>query len=432
MSDEHFLFLGNQDLNGVLRGRSVPAARRALALSEGLPWVPANYTIGALNVLPPDNPFGPLGEIRFRPVPSATITLDRQGSGIPFDLTLCDATTLDGAPWPYCPRTALADAVAALRAETGLTLKVAYEHEFTVFGLNQPNHAAYSLSAGRVAAPLADRVLATLATAGIALEQFQAEFGHGQFEISSVPADPLTAADRTVLTLETIRDTAIGLGLRASFLPKPARDQIGNGVHLHFSLWDGATNVTCAAEWLTPRSAAFVAGLIDTAETLLPLTVLSANSYARLRPQSWVGPYTCVGLRNREAMLRLVPRPPAPDGSHPKASLEYRVTDSTANVYIALAAIIRAGLAGLRAGKPAPPDIRENPANLSEVARATARVRLLPQSIDAALTERAAADAATWLGPDLAAAYYSCRRNDARQAAEVDFDALAARLSLVY
>jgi glutamine synthetase len=432
MADEHLLFLGNQDLNGILRGRSVPKARHALALAEGLPWVPANYTIGALNMLPPDNPFGPKGEIRFRPDPSATVTLAGQGGGASFDLTLCDATAMDGAPWPYCPRTALKAASAALKAEAGLTMQVAFEHEFTVHGLNQPAHVAFSLSAGRVVAPLADRVMATLAPAGIALEQFQAEYGEGQFEISGVPADPLTAADRTVLTLETIRDTARGLGLRASFLPKPALDQVGNGVHMHFSLWQGDRNVTCQGEWLTAQSGPFVAGLIDAAESLIPLTVLSANSYARLRPQSWVGSYTCAGLRNREAMVRLVPRPPAPDGSFPRASLEYRVTDGTANVYIAIAAIIRAGLAGIRQRKPAPPDIRENPVTLSEQDRATHRVRPLPESIDAALTEQAAADAADWLGAELAAAYYSCRRNDARQASEMDFDTLAARLSHVY
>lgn len=432
MNDEHILFLGNQDLNGILRGRSVPAARHAMAWEDGLPWVPANYTIGALNMLPPDNPFGPVGEIRFMPAEGAHITLDAQGDGTPFTLALCDAVTMKGAPWPFCPRTALKDAVAALRAEAGLTMKVAFEHEFTVHGLDQPTHVAFSLSAGRVVAPLARRVLETLGGAGIALEQFQAEYGPGQFEISSIPADPLTAADRTVLTLETIRDTARSLGLRASFLPKPALDQVGNGVHIHFSLWEGERNVTSAVEWLTTRSAPFVAGLIDHAESLIPLTVLSANSYARLRPQSWVGSYTCVGLRNREAMVRVVPRQIAPDGSYPRASLEYRVTDATANVYIALAAIIRAGLAGIRARKAPPPNVDRNPSDMPESEHAALGLRHLPQSIDAALTPQAAADAAVWLGPELAGAYYSCRRNDARQAAGLQFDDLARQLGNVY
>ena len=432
MDSGHFLYLGNQDLNGILRGRSVPAARMAGAMANGLPWVPANYTIDALNMLPPDNPFGPVGEILFKPDPAACITLDGQMGGPAFDLALCDAQTMTGDPWPCCPRTALKDAVAALKAQTGLTMMVALEHEFSVHGLNQPNHVAFSLSAGRVIAPLAQKVLTTLERAGFSLEQFQAEYGFAQFEISSTPTDPLTAADRTVMTLEVIRDTARCMGLRASFLPKPALDQVGNGVHIHFSLWDGTRNVTSEQDWLTPQSAPFVAGLIDSAESLIPLTVLSANSYARLRPQSWVGCYTCVGLRNREAMIRLVPRALAPDGSSPKASLEYRVTDATANIYIALAAIIRAGLAGIRAAKSSPPDIRQDPETMTADQRAARGLRALPQTIDAALTPKAASDAADWLGPALAEAYYSCRRNDAKQAAAYSFDDLARQLSLVY
>jgi glutamine synthetase len=433
MTSGHFLYLGNQDLNGILRGRSVPAERMSDAVEKGLPWVPANYTIGALNTLPPDNDFGPVGEIRFMPDPAAKVTLDRQGQGAPFDLMLCDALTRTGdAPWDCCPRSALKAAVADLKARTGLTMRVAFEHEFTVHGLNQPTHVAFSLSAGRVVAPLADRVLTQLNAAGIHLEQFQAEYGPGQFEISSVPTDPVTAADRTILTLETIRDTARGLGLRASFLPKPALDQVGNGVHIHFSLWDGARNVTSGRDWLTPQSAPFVAGLIDAAESLIPLTCLSANSYSRLRPQSWVGAYTCIGLLNREAMIRLVPRGTVTGGENPHASLEYRVTDATANVYLVLAAIIRAGMAGMAANNPAPANMSQDPEMLTPESRKARGLRLLPQSLDAALTEPAMADAARWLGRALATAYYCCRRNDARHAATMTFDELAAKLALVY
>ena len=433
MTSGHFLFLGNQDFNGILRGRSVPEGRMAEATLKGLPWVPANFTIGAHNTLPPDNAFGPTGEIRFMPDPAAKVTLDRQGQGAPFDLMLCDVLTMAGdAPWDCCPRSALKAAVADLKAQTGLTMLVAFEHEFTVHGLDQPNHVAFSLSAGRVIAPLATRVLEQLNAAGIALEQFQAEFGPGQFEISSLPTDPVTAADRTILTLETIRDTARGLDLRASFLPKPALDQPGNGVHIHFSLWDGSRNVTSAGEWLTAHSAPFVAGLIDAAESLIPLTCLSANSYARLRPQSWVGAYTCVGLLNREAMVRLVPRRMDADGAYPDASLEFRVTDATANVYLALAAIIRAGMAGLTAKSPAPPDIRQDPETLTPDVRLVQGLRLLPQNLEAALTDKALSDASQWLGPKLAAAYYGCRRNDARHAAALTFEDLSAKLGLVY
>jgi glutamine synthetase len=427
-----FTYLGHQDLSGILRGRSVPQERAALALEGGLPWVPANYSIGALSTLPPDNPFGPVGEIRLLPDPATRLPLPADDTRPAFDLYLCDGRQMDLSPWAYCPRTALKDAIAALQAETGLTLMVAFEHEFNVRGLVRDGHVAFSLSAGRSVAPLADRVLSVLDGAGIALEQFQAEYGEDQFEIAGTPADPLTAADRTILTLEAIRDTAHGMGLSASFLPKPAMDAPGNGVHVHISLWRGDRPVTATHDWLTPEAGAFTAGILEGAKDLLPYTVLSANSYARIRPHSWVGVHTCIGLRNREAMLRLVPRRAAADGMHPGATIEYRVTDATANVYIALAAIIRAGLDGLRAGASAPPNVDRDPTTYAPHEAAGLNLRALPQDIDSALTETCAVQGARWLGAPLAGAYLACRRNDARHAQELSFSALADRLRQAY
>jgi glutamine synthetase len=429
---QHFTFLGHQDLSGIVRGRSVPKERAAEALSGGLPWVPANYTIGAMNTLPPDNPFGPMGEIRLMPDQAARLAVDGYDGRAPFDLYLCDARTPDGAPWPWCPRTALKDAVAALKAETGLTMRIAFEHEFTVRGLERKNHVAFSFSAGRIVSHLADRTLDVLDRAGIALEQFQAEYGMDQFEISSTPADPLRAADKAVLTLEAIRDCARQLGLHASFLPKPAMNEAGNGVHMHFSLWDGDRPATCEGDWLGARAGAFVSGLLAGAEGLIPFTCLSANSYARIRPNSWVGSYRCVGRRNREAMIRVVPRAPDAAGGHPRASIEYRVMDATANVYLAIAAVIRAGLEGLRSNAPTPESVDENPEGLEAAERERRGIVALPDAMADGLTPAAEALAARWLGPALSSAYYGCRRNDLRHAEETPFDELAARLSTVY
>src|SRR5207248_2831397 len=83
-----------------------------------------------------------------------------------------------------------------------------------------------------------DALVAALDEQGIALEQYYAELGHGQQEISTEPAPALRAADEQVLVRETIRGVATQLGLAASLAPKPWLDQAGNGSHVHFSLWD--------------------------------------------------------------------------------------------------------------------------------------------------------------------------------------------------
>lgn len=431
MATQHFLFLGYQDLSGLVRGRSVPRERRKEALSGGLPWVPANYSIGPTNVLPPDNPFGPMGEIRLFPDVNALVTLAAYADKPKFDLVLCDGRQPDGSPWSSCPRTALKNAVKRLQTEAGLTIKVAFEHEFHIKGLNQTSHPAFSVSSGRAVSHVADLVMETLSKSGIALEQFQAEYGTDQFEISSVPADPLLAADRAVLTLEVIRDGARQLGLHASFLPKPAMNAAGNGVHIHFSLYRSGKPVTAENEWLTDVSGAFVQGILDHAESVVPFSCLSANSYLRLRPNSWVGPYTCVGVKNREAMIRLVPRKPNAKKTNPQASLEFRAADATSNVYLALAAIIGAGLAGLASSKQ-PLNITQNPEQLSAEERSKRGLRLLPQSLPEALKSIDARTASTWFNADLVGAYLACRREDARQFAEGDVDEAARILQKVY
>jgi glutamine synthetase len=431
MPKQHFLFLGHQDLSGLLRGRSVPKDRRKEALAGGLPWVPANFSIGPTNILPGDNPFGPMGEIRLFPDPSTLTTFPAHGDHIPFDLVLCDARMPDGSPWPYCPRTALKNAIARLRSEAGLTMKVAFEHEFVVKGLNQVAHPAFSLSSGRNVSHLADLVLATLAKAGISLEQFQAEYGTDQFEISSIPTDPLTAADRVVLTLEVIRDCAKQLGLHASFLPKPALNAAGNGVHMHFSLYRNGKPMTAAKDWVTDTAGAFAQGILDQAESVVPFTCLSTNSYLRLRPHSWVGSYTCLGVKNREAMIRLVPRTQDAKGHNPNASLEYRTTDATANVYLALAAIIGAGLDGLKAKRP-PTNISQDPDGISEVERNELGLRHLPQSMDEALAKLDISAAHRWFGEYLVTAYLACRREDLRQFGGSEPEKAAAVLMTVY
>jgi glutamine synthetase len=430
-SKQQFLFLGHQDFSGLLRGRSVPKDRRKEALADGLPWVPANYSIGPTNILPADNPFGPMGEIRLVPDDNAVAHLAAYADKPAFDIMLCDAKKPDGKAWPFCPRTILKNAVARLKSEAGLTMRVAFEHEFNIKGLNQVAHPAFSVSSGRAVSHLGDKVIDVLARSNIYLEQFQAEYGTDQFEVSSMPTDPVQAADRAVLTLEVIRDCARQLGLHASFLPKPALNAAGNGVHIHFSLYRGGRPITAVKNWVTELSGTFTQGILDHAETLIPFSCLTPNSYLRLRPHSWVGTYTCLGVRNREAMVRLVPRKTDARGHNQYASLEYRPADATANVYLTLAAIISAGIDGIKA-KRKPENIAQDPDGIPPDERARLGLRHLPQSIREAMKTFDADLASRWLGADLISAYLACRREDIRQFADQGETAAADILQAIY
>ena len=87
-----------------------------------------------------------------------------------------------------------------------------------------------------------DELVEALDAQGIQLEQYYAELGHGQQEISTAHAPALQAADEQILVRETIRGVAARHGLVASLAPKPWPDDAGNGCHIHFSLWDGERN----------------------------------------------------------------------------------------------------------------------------------------------------------------------------------------------
>ena len=189
-----------------------------------------------------------------------------------------------------------------------------------------------------------DALADALEQQGIALEQYYAELGHGQQEISTAHAPALRAADEQILVRETIRGVAAQHGLVASLAPKPWPGGAGNGGHIHFSLWEGERNRfhDCAAEDLLSREArAFLAGVLEHLPALCGLTAPSFNSYHRIVPQYWAGAFTCWGHDNREAPIRV----PSVFGGMEEASTnaELKAADSSANPYLAVGGLIAAG-----------------------------------------------------------------------------------------
>ncbi|WP_170117080.1 glutamine synthetase family protein [Phyllobacterium sophorae] len=420
----------NSDLSSVLRGRSFPVGRLPNLVQAGLPWVPINLLISPLNTIPGDNPFGPVGETRLIADLNAHVTLPSVGNRSAMLLHLSDIHDTDGSPWAVCPRAQLKRAIADLEREFGLRLLVGFEHEFYIYGSDNVPGPAFSVSSNRNGAALADAVCNALATGGITLEQFSAEYGEHQFEIASPPADTLTAADQAVLSREVIRDVTQTQGFRATFIPKPQPNQAGSGVHIHFSLWRSSKQPATAFKGkLTTEAGSFCAGILNNLASLIGFTTPSVNSFARHKPSSWVGVYSCIGERNREAAIRFCPRSSDEDGWHQNATLEFRVADATANPYLALAALIRAGLDGLRDSLEEPTNVDRDPAAMSEAERLAVGAHRLPTSISEVLEgiDRAGA-AERWFGNLFWSAYRCTRLNDVADAEKAG-DSYTERLS---
>jgi glutamine synthetase len=420
------------DHGGIIRGKAAGTARLRERMASGIGHTVAMMAMSMLDHLQPVEGMGPVGEVRIVPDPATYVELPyAPGAGA----MLSDLVQQDGTPWDACPRTFLKRAVAELAAE-GYGIQAAFEPEFTLGhresspgGPSIPDRLipfddslCYSATGFQLAHDFTMNLVAAMEAQGLEVEHYYPELGHGQHELSIRHADALRAADNQVLYRETVRGVAFRHGLWASLAPKPIPDQAGNGCHLHVSLTtaDGTSNVFADPAdpyGLSEVGYHFIAGVLAHLPALVALTCGSVNSYRRLAPQMWSSAYTCYGLDNREAAVRIC----SPLSGDPEASvnLELKPSDSSGNPYLALGAFIHAGLDGIR-GKLDPGEaVMMDPALMTDSERARVGAHRLPASLNAALdalvTDELMMDV---LGPLRSAAYLTVKRSEAAHFAQ--------------
>ena len=320
------------------------------------------------------------------------------------------------APWPHCPRDFLRRMVARA-GDRGWRVMAAFENEFYLLrpdsGAGSPVDSTVfcQTSALDRMAPVLNEMTAALEAQGILAEQVYPESGPGQFEMPIRYADALAAADRQIIFRETVRGVAYNAGLIASFVPKIFPDQAGSGAHLHFSLWQGDTNRMSDPRQpgaISAEAAGFAAGILAHLPALMALTTPSPNSFKRIRPGFWSGAFTCWGYDNWEAAIRA---PQALASGAPINNLELKTVDPTCNSYLALGAVIAAGLDGLEKGLAPGEPVQLDPANLSEADRQARGIRPLPTDLGEAI-ENLERDVVLRdaLGPDLFQSFVAVRR----------------------
>jgi glutamine synthetase len=425
------------DLGAIVRGRSVFAEDLGERLHAGVSWVPANHALTPLGPIAEPNPYGSIGDLRLLPDADTRVRVGA-GPGEPaLELVLCDIVETDGRPWECCPRHFLRDTLKELEAELDLGVIASFEHEFQLV-LDAPPALPFSLEAQRRAEPFATDVMRALAEAGVQPERFFAEYAAHQFEIPVAPADGLASADRSVVFREVVREIARRGEMRASFAPLRDPAEAGNGVHIHLNLIDAAGR-SILYDGSRPASLSelggrFAAGVLRHARALSALTAPSPISAVRLQPHRWSAGAVCLAQRNREALLRIPPLVSLA-GADPASQLhlEYRGADATANPYLALGAIIRAGLDGLRGDLPAPPILDRDPAELDEAEAARFGVGALPASLEESLQALAEDDVARgWLGPPLYDAYLSVKRAELAATGELELEEICRRYAAIY
>lgn len=404
------------DLAAITRGRFVAAKNLERIAQTGIGWLPANISLTAFNSIAHPNPWGSRGDLRVLPDLKARYRSGRTGASTAFDMVMGDIVELDGTPWKCCTRTLLRQALADLKAATGLDVVASFEQEFQLCGAGFATAHSLSLEALRRADPFAPQLIGALEDAGVVPEVIIAEFGQDQFEVTCAPADAITAADRCVAIREITREIARNSGWRASFAPKTTPSGVGNGVHVHFSFRsDTGKPITYAAGQpggLSATAGAFCAGILQHLPAITALTAPSISSYYRLQPHNWSSSYTWLGDQDREATLRICPVVTI-GGRDPAAqyNIEFRAADAIANPYLALTAIVRAGLRGITAKLATPPLVAEDPTLMSDAQRQQLGLVRLPETLEAAL-EALAADPIVngWFDPLFIESYFGVRR----------------------
>jgi glutamine synthetase len=415
------------DNNGIPRSRTVPvgALPRVARVGVGITTLFAVFDSFDAITFAHAGLATPSGDVRLVPVLDRLVRLTGQPA---LAWVPGRQVAADGTPWPYDQRSVLERQVAAM-AEGGLSGLVGYEMEFGVYAEGGPDELkpahrgpAYSPHSLVGLDGFVADVLRDFAGNGLEIGQLHAEYGPAQLELSLVATDPVSAADRQLLARQTLHAAAARHGLRLSFAPLPSTGSAGNGWHVHSSVWrDGRNLLAGDADGPTGAGAGYVAGLLRDLPALAAITAPSTGSLARLRPGYFAGAYGFWGVENREAPLRYVPGLPLLGRDH--ANVELKTSDASANPYLALAALLAAGTAGIADELSLGAPEQSDPGTWTAQQRADRGVVALPTTQDtqeAALTGNPRM--AGVLGPQLLDAFLAVRRADAAATAGRELD----------
>lgn len=399
---ESIAFVGTSDLSGHFRGKGFVLADLENRARFGLGLAPSNIMLSAFGPIH-ETPFGTAGELALKLDAKTRAQIRSFRERQPLTFFVGDIVTLEGEPWECCPRHFLRRGVDALFKHTGLRLLATFEQEFVYTGNVPQAGLSYSLESFRRGNDFGARVLGALRKIGIKPDSFLAEYAPRQYEVTTAPSVGLKAADDAVITREVIRTVAEDMGHHATLAPILEPNGIGNGTHIHLSLAnrDGRPALYDVKRHfdLSQAGRSFIAGIAEHLPAICALTVPSVASYYRLRPGKWAPTTADVGLHDRGAAIRICAGyAKEPEFRARQLNVEFRVTDAAASPYIALGALVHAGLDGIRRGLDLPEDVTKTGEHL-------------PQDLSAALNLLEQSEAVRgWLGDTLADAYLRLKR----------------------
>jgi glutamine synthetase len=350
------------DMNGVLRGKVLPAAKLVQSERDRSLRLPSSVfavTVTGEYAGADDDP-----EAYQDPdmvlVPDAATLRVAPGLKTPTAYVFADAHHPDGSPWASSPRHVLRALVEAYR-DRGWRPVIAPELEFYLTAVNPDPDIPLTPPAGRSGraetAPqpyglesineyedLIDAIYEHSDIAGLAVDTMIHESGTAQLEINFLHGDPVALCDQVMVFKRIVRQVALAHGMYATFMAKPMETQPGSAMHLHISVVGEGDGANLFAEADGSDSAMFrhfVGGLQRYLPEIAPLFAPNVNSFRRMRPSHSAPINVQWGHDNRSCGLR------APIADAANRRIENRLPGADANPYLAMAAALAAGFLGV-------------------------------------------------------------------------------------
>ena len=340
----HTEVLGMGDLNGLLRGKRIPAENWANICESGMALANAIFAIDMTcdvwdtpytnwDTGYPDVHVMPIGEVH--PIPWE--------EGVVYSFS--ESVGTDHQPVAIDPRAALVR-VLQKASDMGYVTRIGTELEFYLLDKEtlKPRDRGIQVYGLPRAAEL-EHVLGPirrhLTAVGIPIEQSNPEYAAGQVEVNIRYDEALIAADRVVTFRGLVKELGNTHGYHATFMSKPFFAESGNGFHVHHSLWKDNQNVMADNGALSKLGRNYLAGLQKHMAEMAMVSATTPNAYRRRQPYSFCPINDAWGIDNRTVGLRVIL------GNDNAVRVEKRDGSADCNPYLLLALEIAAGLKGI-------------------------------------------------------------------------------------
>ena len=303
---------------------------------------------------------------------------------------ICDIYNSDDTPFEGSPRYILKK-VCDEAKKSGYTMYVGPECEFYMFHTDdngnptletQDNAGYFDLAPVDLGENARRDMVVTLNKMGFEVEASHHEVAPGQHEIDFKYDEALYAADKIMTFKYVVRTIAKNHGLHATFMPKPIFGIPGSGMHVNQSLFKDGIDVFYDEKdenELSRTAYNYLGGLLKHAKAFTAITNPTVNSYKRLVSGYEAPVYIAWSLKNRSPLVRV----PSKRGSSTR--LELRNPDPSCNPYLALAAVLAAGIDGIKNNLNPPEPVNKNIYAMTKEERDELNIGVLPETLDEAV-----------------------------------------------